>query len=247
MTASPRLGMTQLANNQAAPETLVNENDLVLEFFANGCHFKSRATTAEPPSPAEGDCYLLPAAPTGAHWSGQGAKIALFYNGAWSFKTAKEGFLAWVDDENVVIACDGAAWGVIASGVPPSEASNAEVWAGSLASKFLSPNRIFGASVPVALTSGATITPDGNSGFNFSLTIGTDATLANPSNFKVGQSGVIVITQDGTGSRTLAYGTNWKFPGGSPVLSTAAGAIDVISYFVADTGQIVCNLSKAYS
>ena len=33
MTATPLLGMTQLASAQAAPETQVNENDLILEFF----------------------------------------------------------------------------------------------------------------------------------------------------------------------------------------------------------------------
>jgi len=106
---------------------------------------------------------------------------------------------------------------------------------------------MFTAAAPTALTSGATITPDGNTGFNFSLTLGTNATLANPSNFKVGQSGIIAITQDATGSRTLAYGSNWKFPGGSPVLSTAASAVDVLSYYVAASGVILCNLSKAYS
>jgi hypothetical protein len=79
------------------------------------------------------------------------------------------------------------------------------------------------------------------------LTLAHNATLANPSNFKVGQSGIIEITQDGTGSRTMAYGSNWKFPGGSPTLSTTAGAIDCISYVVTASGRILCNLAKAFS
>jgi hypothetical protein len=119
MTATPRLAITELVSGQALPETRVNEGLVILEFFANGCHFKSRATNmAEPGSPAEGDAYLLTGTPTGTHWAGQGGKIALFYNGAWTFKTAKEGFIAWVDDENVIIAYDGAAWIVVASGTP---------------------------------------------------------------------------------------------------------------------------------
>jgi hypothetical protein len=40
---------------------------------------------------------------------------------------------------------------------------------------------------------------------NFSVTLGGNRTLANPSNQTAGQSGTIVMTQDGTGSRTLAF------------------------------------------
>lgn len=47
----------------------------------------------------------------------------------------------------------------------------------------------------VALTDGATITPDFASGYNFSLSLGGVRTLANPTNMKVGQSGLIAITE----------------------------------------------------
>jgi len=42
-----------------------------------------------------------------------------------------------------------------------------------------------------------------------------------------------VVTQDGTGSRTLAYaGTKYKFAGGSAVtLTTTAAAVDVLAYY----------------
>ncbi len=127
------------------------------------------------------------------------------------------------------------------------EASAVEIWAGSATDKYLSPDKLFDASAGIALTSSATITPDGANGFNFTLTLAHNATLANPSNFKEGQSGLIKITQDGTGSRTMAYGTNWKFPGGAPVLSTAAATIDLLAYFVWSGGIITASLSKAYS
>jgi len=84
-----------------------------------------------------------------------------------------------------------------------------------------------------ALTDGATITPDFAVANNFSLTIGGNRTLANPTNLVAGQGGVITITQDGTGSRTLAFGSYWKFPSGSaPVLTTTAGAVDTLAYYV---------------
>lgn len=91
----------------------------------------------------------------------------------------------------------------------------------------------------VALTDAATITPDFSAGNNFSVTLGGNRTLANPSNQTAGQAGIIVVTQDGTGSRTLAYGSNWKFPSGTaPTLTTTASAVDVIAYYVESATRI---------
>lgn len=50
----------------------------------------------------------------------------------------------------------------------------------------------------------------------------------------------LIITQDGTGSRTLplaSYGTKFKFPGGTaPTLTTAAGSVDVLQFITTDGG-----------
>jgi hypothetical protein len=95
----------------------------------------------------------------------------------------------------------------------------------------------------VALTDGATITPDFAASNNFSVTLGGNRTLANPTNLTAGQSGVIVVTQDGTGGRTLAFGSNWKFPGGTaPTLTTTAAAVDVIAYYVESSSRITARL-----
>jgi hypothetical protein len=94
-----------------------------------------------------------------------------------------------------------------------------------------------------ALVDGATITPDFADSNNFSVTLGGNRTLANPTNLTAGQSGVIVITQDGTGSRTLAYGSNFKFPGGTaPTLTTTASAVDVLAYYVESASRITARL-----
>jgi len=94
-----------------------------------------------------------------------------------------------------------------------------------------------------ALTDGSTITPDFAVANNFSVTLGGNRTLANPTNLTAGQSGVIVITQDGTGSRTLAYGSNFKFPGGTaPTLTTTASAVDVLAYYVESASRITARL-----
>lgn len=98
------------------------------------------------------------------------------------------------------------------------------------------------------LTDGATITPDFSTACNFSVTLGGNRTLANPTNATAGQSGSIFIAQDGTGSRTLAYGSDWEFAGGSaPTLSTAASAVDRLDYIVRASGSIHAVLTKAYA
>jgi hypothetical protein len=95
-----------------------------------------------------------------------------------------------------------------------------------------------------ALTDGATITPDFADSNNFSVTLTAgNRTLANPSNLTAGQSGCIWITQDGTGSRTLAYGSYWDFTGGTaPTLTTTASARDCLVYSVQSTTQITATL-----
>jgi hypothetical protein len=94
-----------------------------------------------------------------------------------------------------------------------------------------------------ALTDGATITPDFALANNFSVTLGGNRTLANPTNLTAGQHGVIVITQDGTGSRTLAYGSNFKFPAGAaPTLTTTANAVDVLAYYCESASRITARL-----
>lgn len=94
-----------------------------------------------------------------------------------------------------------------------------------------------------ALTDGATITPDFADSNNFSVTLGGNRTLANPTNLVAGQSGCIWITQDGTGSRTLAYDTHWDFAGGTaPTLSTAAGAVDCLAYACQSSAKITATL-----
>ena len=74
---------------------------------------------------------------------------------------------------------------------------------------------------------------------HFVLTATGNVTLANPSTESVGQSGIIVFIQDGTGSRTLSLGTDYETAGGAGLtISTAANAVDVIPYFVKAASSI---------
>jgi len=81
---------------------------------------------------------------------------------------------------------------------------------------------------------------DMSTGNNYNFTIAGNITLNNPTNTQPGQSGVIMITQDGTGSRTLAYQSHWNFVDGTPPIITAgAGTTSVLAYHVQDTDMII--------
>mgnify|MGYP001089000594 CR=1 FL=1 len=99
-----------------------------------------------------------------------------------------------------------------------------------------------------ALTDGATITPDFALSNNFSVTLAGNRNMANPTNLVAGQSGSIFITQDGTGSRTLSWGSYWDFATGvAPTLSTTAGAVDRVDYIVRTSTSIHTVFTGDYS
>lgn len=82
-----------------------------------------------------------------------------------------------------------------------------------------------------ALTDASSVAWDVNAAQNAKLTIAGNRTLAAPSNLKDGGLYTLLITQGSGGSHTLAYNSVFKWPGGTaPVLSTAAGAIDMLCF-----------------
>jgi hypothetical protein len=116
-------------------------------------------------------------------------------------------------------------------------------------SKILTADQIWAAANPVALTDAATITPDFSAGIDFIVTLAGTRTLANGSNLKNGQKGVIYFIQDATGNRGISvWGSYWKFPGGvKPTFSTAPNTIDAISYVILNGSSICCNFSAGFA
>ena len=123
-------------------------------------------------------------------------------------------------------------------------ASAADIWAGADTRRVVTPASLAAASAVQALADAATMTPDLAAGLNFTVTLGGNRTLANPLNAQPGDSGVIVVNQDATGGRALAYGSAWKFPGGAASLSAGAKAIDLVFYFVVTPGQVLCTFVR---
>jgi len=78
---------------------------------------------------------------------------------------------------------------------------------------------------------GTTTSFDFSTFINASITLTGNITAMNVANATAGKAGTIVFIQDGTGSHTTVWNSIFKFAGGvTPSLSTAAGAIDVLSY-----------------
>lgn len=91
----------------------------------------------------------------------------------------------------------------------------------------------------VSLTDAASIAINFNTAQNFVVQLGGNRTLENPTNCVEGQTGSIFLVQDGTGSRTLSFGTHWKFPSGTaPTLTTDISARDRVDYIVFTSAEV---------
>ncbi len=90
-----------------------------------------------------------------------------------------------------------------------------------------------------AATAGGTTTIDMDTSDNWIITMGGNTTIGDPSNEKLGQTGSIWLVQDGTGSRTAAWNSAFKWVGGTaPTLTTTASMIDRVDYIVKAAGEI---------
>jgi hypothetical protein len=97
------------------------------------------------------------------------------------------------------------------------------------------------------LADAASIAWDTSAGHLASVTLGGNRTLAAPSSGVAGTY-VLRVTQDATGSRTLAYNAVFKWAGGTaPVLSTTAGAVDVLSFVSYDGATFYGSCLKGFA
>lgn len=81
----------------------------VLEAFSWQPPVKDKDLTEAPGAPSKGDRYLVAA--SGGDWSGGAAKDITYYDGSdWQFDTPSEGWICWVEDENLFYHFDGTNW-----------------------------------------------------------------------------------------------------------------------------------------
>lgn len=86
-------------------------------------------------------------------------------------------------------------------------------------------------------------TPNWNNGSIHTVTLTGNVTFGAPTNMIAGSSLTLILTQDGTGGRTANWNASYKWMGGTPTLSTAAGAVDIVNVFF-DGTNYVTGISK---
>ncbi|HEY0920671.1 DUF2793 domain-containing protein [Devosia sp.] len=106
MDATARLQLPCIAPQQAQKHVTYNEAMRALDLLVQPA-VKSASLAAPPAAPEEGDAYLVPGGAGGA-WAGRDGQLALWRDGAWSFRTAADGWQLYVEDSaELMIRRDG--------------------------------------------------------------------------------------------------------------------------------------------
>ena len=96
----------------------------------------------------------------------------------------------------------------------PTEASDANMWAETSTTTFVSPRRTGTAKAWIALTDASTIAVDSTTGRNFKVTLGGKRTVGVPTGTRVeGDEYKFLFKQDATGSRTITWASGYKVDG----------------------------------
>ena len=108
MSATARLNLPYIAPLQAQKQVAYNEAMAALDQLVQPAVI-SRTITAPPGSPDEGDTYIVAPSATGA-WAGKDGKFACWLDGAWSYRTPADGWLAYIVDAGVLAVHQAGAW-----------------------------------------------------------------------------------------------------------------------------------------
>ena len=114
MDQTPNLTLPYIVAAQAQKHITHNEALRKLDAIVQ-LAVLDRDLAAPPVAPVNGARYIVAAAPTGA-WVGQSNRIAAYQDGAWAFFPPLEGWLAWIADEDSLVAWTGTAWSPVSSG-----------------------------------------------------------------------------------------------------------------------------------
>lgn len=95
------------------------------------------------------------------------------------------------------------------------------------------------------LTDGATINIDASLSNVFKVTLGGNRTFANATNLSDGQTIVLLVFQDSTGSRTITWGSNYEFgTDGPPTLTITASKFDILTFISNGTKLYFCGIKQ---
>jgi hypothetical protein len=114
MADTTHLLLPLMAAAQAQKHVTHNEAILRLDALVQ-MSVKDRGLIEPPADPSDGDRYIPASGATGA-WATWDLNVAWFVDGVWTKLTPREGWRVLVDDEDVLLVWDGAAWVEIQAG-----------------------------------------------------------------------------------------------------------------------------------
>lgn len=121
----------------------------------------------------------------------------------------------------------------------PTFATVAEVRAGTADGKIISPKVMADALAPVLLTrTQAAAAMDFDTFVQVSVILDGNMTLAAPTNGAPGKTGQIILAQDTTGGRTVAFPSGYRLPSGGISLQATANGVTRIGFMVGAAGVV---------
>lgn len=106
--ATARLALPFIAAGQAQKELFHNEALVRVDALLQAS-VEAVALDDPPASPADGQCWIVGATPSGA-WDGQALALAAWSDGGWRFVAPRVGMTAWSIADGVSARFDGATW-----------------------------------------------------------------------------------------------------------------------------------------
>ena len=106
--STPRFAFPLLAVAQAQKEVTHNEALTLLDALVHAV-VEAGPLAGPPPSPAEGQCWIAGAAPTGA-WAGKAHAVVLWTSGGWRFVAPREGMQVMRLTDHVRLRYAGGTW-----------------------------------------------------------------------------------------------------------------------------------------
>lgn len=112
---STRINLSYLQPAQAQKHVTVNESLRMLDALVQ-LAVVSATVSAQPASPVDGDCYILPAGKSGTAWGAMAdGAIAQYTDGAWFSHAPREGWIAHVNDTDQMLVYSGSAWSALST------------------------------------------------------------------------------------------------------------------------------------
>ncbi len=108
MTNTTNLGLPCIEAAQAQKHVTHNDALRMLDALVQ-LAVLDRDLSAPPPSPLDGQRWIVKPTGTGA-WAGHDNAIAAWQDGAWTFYPPQAGWLVYVQDEGAVLGWNGSAW-----------------------------------------------------------------------------------------------------------------------------------------